>query len=126
MAAPRDADLPTNVYHRATVRYTGPTALGLAGTAITFAGTQPGGTGFPVYGILEHDAVQNTDVTIAVAGICQIISANVIAIGDTIAFNVLGQAVSVTAGSQLFGRALTAAAVAGQKIQVLITREGTN
>ena len=126
MAAPRDSDLPVFTYHRQTVRYTGPTNLGVAGTAVGFTGIQPNGFGFAVYGILEFDVATGQDVTIAVAGICQVISGGAINIGDALTFSALGPAFSTGAGNQIFGRALSAATAAGQKVQMLITREGTN
>ena len=111
MAAPRDSDLPVFTYHRQTVKYTGPTALGVAGTAVGFNGTQPNGSAVPVYGILEFDAATGQDVTISVAGICQVISGGAISIGDALTFSALGPAFSTGAGNQIFGRALSAARI---------------
>ena len=126
MAAPRDSDLPVFTYHRHTITYAG-VAPAAAGTAIGFDRQIAGNAGQPAFGILEFDAVTGQDVTIAIAGICQCISSGGgIFIGNAIVFDSFGRATTVAAGVQIFGRALSAATAAGQKIQVLITREGTN
>jgi hypothetical protein len=124
MPAPRDSDLSVRTYHRHTITYAG-TASVLAGTAIGFDRLPATGTQ-PIFGILESDVSPGQDVTIAVAGVCQMLTGAAIAIGASVGVDSTSRAITVAAGTQSFGRALSAATAAGQKIQVLITREGTN
>lgn len=125
MPAPRDSDLAVYTYHRHTITYQG-VAAALAGTAIGYNGLAVVSVATPVFGVLEADVTTGQDVTIAVAGICQMIAGAAVPIGSAVTINAASQAIVGAAGQQLFGRALSAATAVGQKIQVLITREGTN
>ena len=125
MPLPRDSDLPVFTYHRHSITYAG-TLPALAGTAVDFNRVPVVSTATPAFGILEFDVVLGQDVTISVAGICQMISGAAVPIGSAVMVDATSRAVAGTPGLQLFGRALSAATAAGQKIQVLITREGTN
>lgn len=124
MPAPRDNDLPVLTYHRHTITYAAVNPA-FAGTPIGFDRVPVLSAGLSVFGVLESDAVIGQDVTIAVAGICQMISGGVIAVGNSITIDGTSRAIAGAVGNHLFGRALSAATAAGQKIQVLITREGT-
>ena len=124
MAAPRDSDLPVFTYHRHSITYIGIPAV--AGQAVSFDRNGISSPAIPVFGVLEFDAVAGQDVTIAVAGICQMITNSAVAVGASIGVDSTSRAIPVGAGNQIFGRALSAATAPGQKIQVLITREGTN
>lgn len=123
MPAPRDNDLAVLTYHRHTITYAGAVAA-LAGTAIGFDRLPATGTQ-QIFGVLESDVAPGKDVTIALAGICQMIAGAAIGVGALLGVDGTSRAITVGLSSQLFGRALTAAGAAGQKIQVLITREGT-
>ena len=123
MAAPRDSDLPVYTYHRHTITYLGIPLV--AGQAVSFDRIGISSPTIPVFGVLEFDAVAGQDVAIAVAGICQMIANSAIAVGSPIGVDSTSRAIFANAGNQIFGRALSATTAAGQKIQVLITREGT-
>lgn len=125
MPAPRDSDLPVLTYHRHTIAYAGVVAA-LAGTAIGFDRLPVVSVAVPVLGVLESDAIAGQDVTLAVAGICQMITGAAIPIGSAVTIDLTSRAFVGSVGQQIFGRALSAATAGGQKIQILITREGTN
>jgi Uncharacterized conserved protein (DUF2190) len=127
MAAPREGDLPTFVYHHITVSLPATTLALAAGTPIGYNSLPVTAPTTPVFGVTEFDiAAGGGDVTISVAGIVQAISGGVINIGDLITFDATSRAIATGVGNQLLGRALNAATVAGQRVRVLITREGTN
>ena len=123
MPLPRDSDLPVFTYHRHTVTYAG-TVAALAGTAISYLRVPTLLPATPVFGIAEFDAVPGIDLTIAVAGITQVISGAAIAIGDPISFDATSRAITSAVGGSIFGRALSPATAAGQRVQILITRGG--
>jgi Uncharacterized conserved protein (DUF2190) len=123
--APRDNDLASLTYHRHTITYAG-AAAALAGTAVDYARILNTGGVNPIFGVLESDAAPGETVSIAVAGTCQMISGAAVAVGAAVGVDGTSRAAVAAVGNQCFGRALTAATAAGQKIQVLITREGTN
>ena len=125
MPAPRDSDLPVYTYHRHSITYAG-TLPALAGTAVGFDRLPVIGSGTAVFGILEFDVLPGQDVAIAVAGICQMITGGAINIGSPVMIDGISRGIAGVLNNQLFGRALSAATAAGQKIQVLITREGIN
>jgi hypothetical protein len=125
VAAPRDNDLAVYVTHRHTITYASATSA-LAGQPVDFARNLITTNNTPVFGILESDATQNKDVAIALQGICQGLSGGAIAVGNAIGCDGTGRLVAVAAGVVSIGRALTATTLAGQKFQLLITREGTN
>ncbi len=123
MPAPKDRTMPVHTYHRKSIKYAG-TVAAVAGTAIAFnLQTVPNST-TPIFGILESDANPQDDVTIAIAGETEMLTGGAIAVGGFIGSDTLGRAIVVSAGSQSIGRALTTATAAGQRVQVLITREG--
>lgn len=127
MPLPRDGDLPTFVYHHFTVSLPTSSPLITAGTPIAFNRTVVINSTTPVLGVTEFDvAAGGGDVTISLGGIAQTISGGNIAIGDPVTFDASSRATLATAGTQIFGRALNAATAAGQKITVLITREGVS
>jgi hypothetical protein len=127
MAAPRDSDLPILNLQRHTITYAG-TVAALAGTAIGFDRLPfvlGAGAVAAVFGVLEMDAAPGQDVTIAVAGICQMISGGAVTIGSRVMADPTARAIIAPGvNNPVFGRALTATTAAGQKMQVLITREG--
>jgi Uncharacterized conserved protein (DUF2190) len=125
VAAPRDNDLAVYVTHRQTVTYASITTAG-TGQPVDFNRALVVANNVPVFGVLEQDAVQGRDVSIAIQGICQGISGGAIAPGQAIGCDGTGRFVAVAAGAVCFGRALSTATAAGQKFQMLITREGTN
>jgi hypothetical protein len=127
MAAPREGDLPTFIYHHFTVSLPTSTPALAAGTPIGYNLLPVTATNTPVFGITEFDiAAGGGDMAISLAGIVQVNTGGVINIGDAITFDGLSRAVATGAGNQLFGRALNAATGVGQRIRILITREGTN
>jgi hypothetical protein len=127
MAAPREGDLPTFCYHHFTVSLP-TTSLAIAqGTPIGYNLLPVTATTTPVFGVTEFDiAAGGGDMAISLAGIVQVNTGGAINIGDLITFDATSRAIATGAGNQIFGRALNAATAAGQRIRVLITREGTN
>jgi Uncharacterized conserved protein (DUF2190) len=127
MAAPREGDLPTFCYHHFTVSLPASTPALVAGTPIGFNLVPVTNPATPVFGITEFDiAAGGGDVTISLAGIVQVITGGGNNVGDAMCFDGTSRAVATGPGNQLFGRALNAATAAGQRIRILITREGTN
>lgn len=124
MPLAREANLPGYNILRLTVAYNG-VADAAMNTPIDYQGVPAILPGTPVYGLAEFDVAPGKDLTIIVAGITQSISGGIIAKGDPIAFDATSRAIPAIVGSNVFGRALTATTDAGQRFQVLITREGT-
>jgi hypothetical protein len=127
MPLPREGDLPTFCYHHFTVSLP-TTSLAIAqGTPISFARTPVILATTPVLGTTEFDvAAGGGDMTLSLNGIVQVNTGGVIAIGDPITFDATSRAILAAAGNQIFGRALDASTAAGQRIRVLITREGVS
>jgi Uncharacterized conserved protein (DUF2190) len=123
MPAPKDRTLPVHVYHRKSIKYAG-TVAAVAGTAIGFNLQPVTNLTTPIFGILESDANPQDDVTIAIAGETEMLTGGAIPIGSPVGADFQGRAILVSAGSQSIGRALTLSIAAGQRVQVLITREG--
>jgi len=96
----------------------------LAGVAIGFDRTQVTSPLTAVLGIAESDMAPGATGSLAVAGVCQMLSGGAVAIGAPVTADPTGRAFPAALSQRIFGRALSAATVAGQKIQVLITREG--
>lgn len=126
MPLPKDQGVPVNVIQSLTMQYLGATAAP-AGSLVDYTGNLATGA-TPIYGVLREDAVQNRYVSVAVAGLVEVIAGGALAPGNAIGANATGQGVSVAAGTQSIGRVIqgSGATAAGQKVQMLITREGTN
>lgn len=125
MAAPREGDLPTFIYHHTTVSLpTGSPAMA-AGTPIAYDRTPVILATTPVFGITEFDKPAGAaDMTLSLAGVVQVFSGAALAVGDAITFDAASKAVTAVTGNFIFARALNAATAADQKIRVLITRSG--
>ncbi len=121
---PKPYDLPTFVYHHETVTFPAPLTAALpAGSPISFARTPVVLPTTPVYGVTEFDcAIGDKAVTISVAGIVQVVSGAAFAEGAALTFDTTGWAITAVAGNRVFGFALTAAAAAGSKARVFISR----
>jgi hypothetical protein len=127
MPLPKDQGVPVNVTQSLTMQYLS-AAPAPAGSLVDFAGNLVVAAATPIYGVLREDAVQNRYVSVAVAGLVEVVAGGVLAAGNAIGANATGQGISVAAGTQSIGRIVqgSAATAAGQKVQMLITREGTN
>jgi hypothetical protein len=127
MPAPKDQGIPVNVTLSTTIQYTSATPAP-AGSMVDFNGALPATGNTPVLGVLREDAVQNRYVSVALAGLVEIISGSAITAGDRVNSGTDGRALSSGAGAQAVGRIMPgySATAAGQRIQMLITREGTN
>lgn len=123
MAAPREGDLSTFIYHHTTVSLPANSPAMVAGTPIAYNGTPVVLPATPVFGTTEFDKPAGAgDMTISLAGIVQVFSGGAIAVGDAISFDATSRAVPAAASTQIFGRALNPATAAGQRIRLLITR----
>jgi hypothetical protein len=126
MPAPRDQGVPINVTQSLSMLYLG-AALAVAGTLVGYDGLVATGA-TPIFGVLREDATQNRWVSVAVAGLVEIVAGGTLAAGNAIGANATGQGISVAGGTQSIGRIVpgASATAAGQRVQMLITREGTN
>jgi hypothetical protein len=127
MPAPRDQGVPVNVLQSFTMQYLGAAPLA-AGTMIGYDGLVATGAA-PIFGVLREDAVQNRHVSVAVAGMVEIISGpGFLLPGNMVGANATGQGIAVGAGSNSIGRIPPAGGttLTGARVQMLITREGTN
>ena len=80
----------------------------------------------PIKGVLLHDAVANQTVSIGMAGLHECLSGGAIAVGALVGSDANGRGITVAAGTQSIGRAMSATTAVNQKFQIYITREGTN
>ncbi len=119
----RQGDLLTHVLQRLTVTYTG-TATATSGTPIDYTGAPVVDPTVPTLGILEQDTDPGQPTAVITHGLCQIISGAAIAKGAAISFDATSRGISSATGNRIFGRAMSTATAAGQKMQLLITREG--
>jgi hypothetical protein len=126
MPAPRDQGVPVNVTQSLSMQFLSATPA-VAGTLVGYNGLTSNG-GNAIFGVLREDAAQNGWVSVAVAGLVEVLSAGALNPGDAVGANGIGQAAAVTAGTHMIGRVIpgSSATAAGQRVQVLITREGTN
>jgi hypothetical protein len=126
MPAPRDQGVPVNVTQSLSMQFSSATSA-VAGTLVGYNGAGSNG-GNAIFGILREDASQNRWVSVAVAGLAEVFSGGALNPGDSVGANGIGQAVAVAAGTHMIGRVVpgSSATAAGQRVQVLITREGTN
>ncbi len=85
---------------------------------VTHGGVQAG-AGVAALGVARTDAVAGQDLTVDVIGTAIVQAGAAIAAGAAVESNAQGQAVPLAAGVKL-GRALQAAAAAGQAIEVLL------
>lgn len=128
MPAPKDQGVPVNVTQSLTMQYLSATPA-VAGQLVDYLGNLVVAIGTtPIYGVLREDAVQNRYVSVAVAGLVEVLSGGSITTGSAVGSDTTGRGIGVGAGNHSIGRVIpgSSASGAGQKVQVLITREGTN
>jgi hypothetical protein len=127
MPAPKDQGVPVNVIQSLTMQYLSATPA-VAGQLVDYTGNLATNPANPIYGVLREDAVQNRFVSVAVAGLVEVLTGGAIAASNALGVDATGRGVAVGSGSQSLGRVIpgSSATAAGQKVQVLITREGTN
>jgi hypothetical protein len=123
MPAPKDFGVSTHVLQEFTFRYTAAPALP-AGRLVNHGMTTVASSAEPLLGVLRDDVTQGRDVSVGLAGIVEVISGAAIGNGVAITSDAAGQGVVAGAGSYIIGRALSTTAAAGQRFQMLITREG--
>jgi hypothetical protein len=127
MPAPKDQGVPVNVIQSLTMQYLSATPA-VAGQLVDYAGNLVISTAVPIFGVLREDAVQNRYVSVAVAGVVEILSGAALAAGNAIGADTAGRGSNLGPGNQTIGRVIPGSSATGanQKVQVLITREGTN
>lgn len=124
-----DGNLPTYVTESTTLIWAAGVGFGIrpAGSFVNFAGTNAVlGAGFA--GVSNQDldlALTNVPIGVDMEGIVQAIAGGPITIGSpmTCGFS-NGQFTVASAGADVYGRALSAATVPGQRFLMKITREG--
>lgn len=103
-----------------------PQGLGLAVSEGQLA--LPAASGAVVMGVAlftTDDLKAGDDVAVQIKDIGKAVAGGVIAIGDPVTFNTAGKAIkAATAGDFIFGYALTAAAAAGNRVTIQITKSG--
>ncbi|MGL4619156.1 MAG: DUF2190 family protein [Chroococcidiopsis sp.] len=124
MPLARDTGVPTHSLQNLSMTYASPTSA-LVGQLVGWDGLLSTGA-TPVKGVLLDDAVQNQTVSIGMAGLHECLSGAAVAVGALIGSDGTGRGITVGAGVQSIGRAMTATTAANQKFQLYITREGTN
>lgn len=124
MPLARDTGVPTQVIQSLSVVWQGVTPA-LPGQFISWSGN-PVATLIPIKGVLQDDAVQGRAVSVAMAGVVEVLSGGAIAVGSIVGSDASNRGVVVAPGDQSIGRAMSATTAAGQKFQMYITREGTN
>lgn len=125
MPQAQNTGVPSKTTLALTTTYTS-SGAGVTGKLITYAGALGSAGTSVIYGVLQQDCVQNDTVSVAVGGLVEVLSGAAVAVGAAVVSDSAGRGVTATAGDKIFGRAVSAAAAANQKFQVLITREGTN
>jgi hypothetical protein len=127
MPAPKDQGVPVNVTQSLTMQYLSATPA-VAGQLVDYTGNLVVSAATPIYGVLREDAVQNRYVSVAVAGLVEILSGATVSAGNAIGSDATGKGIFVAAGNHSIGRVIPGSSATGanQKVQVLITREGTN
>jgi hypothetical protein len=127
MPAPRDQGVPVNVLQSLSVLYTGP-GLALAGSLVSWDGSLSTGTSTPCMGALREDATPGRYASVAVAGVAEVISGGPLIPGNPVATDGTGRCILAGLGAHMLGRVMpgSVATAVGQRIQIYITREGTN
>lgn len=127
MPAPKDQGVPVNVIQSLTMQYLSATPAP-AGSLVDYTGNLVTAVATPIYGVLREDAVQNRFVSVAVAGLVEVLCGGALAVGQAIGADAFGRGIPVSPGTQSIGRVVQGSATTfqNQKAQVLITREGTN
>jgi hypothetical protein len=124
MPVAKDTGVSTHSLQNLSMTYLSPTAA-LAGQLVGWDGLLSTGA-TPIRGPLIDDAIQNQTVSIGMSGLHEVLSGAAVAIGAFVGSDATGKGVTVAAGTQSIGRAMTATTAANQRFQVYITREGTN
>jgi hypothetical protein len=127
MPLARDTGVPTQVIQSLSIVYQSATPA-LAGQLVDWAGNlviNPASGSPAIMGVLQDDATQGKTVSVAMAGVAEVISGGPIAIGNIIGTDVTGKGVFTGLNTLLIGRAMSATTAANQKFQMYITREGT-
>lgn len=125
-----DGNFPTYVTESTTIIWTPPASFGIrpAGSFVNFAGTQVT-TGLGFAGVSNQDmnlALTNPVIGVDIEGIVQAIAGGPIAIGNPITCQFSNGQFTVASGvgTDVYGRAMSAATAAGQRFLMKITREG--
>jgi hypothetical protein len=127
MPLARDTGVPTQVIQSLSIVYQSATPA-LAGQLVDWTGnltvssvtTAPG-----IMGVLQDDATQGKTVSVAMAGLVEVLSGGPIAIGNLVTTDATGRGLFSGLNALLIGRAMSATTAANQKFQMYITREGT-
>jgi hypothetical protein len=128
MPAPKDQGVPVNVTQSLTMQYLSATPA-VAGQLVDYLGNLVVVNGTtPIYGVLRDDAAQNRYVSVAVAGLVEVLSGGALSAGQLVASDTTGKGIAAAVGQHSIGRVIQGSSATGanQKVQVLITREGTN
>jgi hypothetical protein len=124
MPLAKDTGVATHSLQSLSMTYLSPAAA-LAGQLVGWDGLLSTGA-TPIRGPLIDDAIQNQTVSIGMAGMHEVLSGGAVAIGALVGSDATGKGITVAAGTQSIGRAMTATTAANQRFQIYITREGTN
>lgn len=124
MPLAKDTGVPTQSLQNLSMTYLSPAAA-TAGQLVGWDGLLSTGA-TPIRGPLLGDAIQNQTASVGMSGLHEVLSGAAVAIGALVGSDATGKGVTVGAGVQSIGRAMTATITANQKFQVYITREGTN
>lgn len=127
MPAPKDQGVAVNVIQSLTMQYVSGVPA-VAGQLVDYTGLLVAAATTPIYGVLRDDVAPNRFASVAVAGLVEVVSGGALAAGNLVGSDGSGRGIAVAAGTQSIGRVIqgSSATTAGQKVQVLITREGTN
>jgi hypothetical protein len=94
-----------------------------AGHGVGFTGAQASVAGQKIAGLAFTDAVTGDDYSVLISGVGEAIAGGAITVGASLTMDAQGRAVVSAAGTDyIFGDALTATTVAGQKVEVLMRR----
>jgi hypothetical protein len=127
MPVPRDQGVAVNVLQSVSVLYTGP-GPALAGSLVSWDGSLSTGASTPCMGVLREDATPGRYASVAVAGVAEVISGGPLIPGNPVVTDGTGRSISAPPGAHMLGRVMpgSVATAVGQRIQIYITREGTN
>lgn len=125
MPLPRETGLPVAIIQTVSITYASATAA-QAGQLVDFGGNLVVNEFTPVFGVLLDDAVQGQIVSIAVAGLVEIISGSAIFLGAAISSDIIGRGRGSGLGAPIFARAMSSTTAANKKFQAYITREGSS
>jgi hypothetical protein len=123
MPAPLDTGIATNITQSLTITYNG-VAGAQAGQIINYNGSRSSSPATTMMGVLREAPVLGQPCSVAVAGLVEVLSGGAVAIENGVTTDANGNGVVAAAGQHILGRALSAATAAGQRFQVLITKEG--